>query len=372
VSARAARGPARGFTLVEILVAMTLTLAVFAITLPFVRAQTRALGASAGRLDADQIARYAQRAIDRDLRLASADPGQPLLVYAGPLGISFNANLFAADSTDPNAADVAAGAATTLTESWRRSAAAAVPKGNRAYPPDDYYTATGQVSRNETISYFLHPDTVSARSDLYVLYRRVNARDSIQVVRALRVPADSAFFTYHRSSGGARVAIASSRLPLWWDSTAIDSVRWVSFRPTGYFRDRMTGKETLRSVSWTTTLANAAGRVSLSCGARPGTPDDAQSSKVWMSDAGPYRVLVRWDRSADDGSGENDVRYYLVERQRSGGSWTSLATVAATGALTYEYGHASPGVGTYSYGVRAIDCAQQSSTRDAASLLMLP
>jgi Tfp pilus assembly protein PilW len=53
------RARPRGFTVVEIIVAMVLTLAVFAITLPFVRAQTRALGVSAGRLDADQLARYA-------------------------------------------------------------------------------------------------------------------------------------------------------------------------------------------------------------------------------------------------------------------------------------------------------------------------
>ena len=88
---RRGRAPRHGFTIIEIIVAMTLTLAVFAITLPFVRAQTNALGQSAGRLDADQVARYAQRAIDADLRLATADAGQPLLVYAGPMGIAFNA-----------------------------------------------------------------------------------------------------------------------------------------------------------------------------------------------------------------------------------------------------------------------------------------
>jgi Tfp pilus assembly protein PilW len=153
-----------GFSLVEMLVAITLTLAVFAITLPFVRAQSRALGANAGRLDAEQVARYAQRAIDGDLRLATADGiGQPVIVQAAPMAISFNVNLIAPDTTDPNALTIEAGAATTLTESWRLSGAAALPLVAKVYPTVDYSTAAGTISRNETVSYFLRPDTVSGR-----------------------------------------------------------------------------------------------------------------------------------------------------------------------------------------------------------------
>lgn len=109
--------PRRGFSLVEILVAMTLTLAVFAIALPFVRSQSRALGTNAGRLDAEQVARYAQRAIDKELRLVQADPGQSRLVMAGPMAIAFNANVLAPDSTDTEALEVEAGAPAALTES---------------------------------------------------------------------------------------------------------------------------------------------------------------------------------------------------------------------------------------------------------------
>ena len=61
----ALRSVRAGFTIVEMMVAVTLTLLVFAITIPFFRAQTLAVGAGAGRLDALQNARYAQAAIDR-------------------------------------------------------------------------------------------------------------------------------------------------------------------------------------------------------------------------------------------------------------------------------------------------------------------
>ena len=191
-----------GVTLVEIIVAMTLTLAVFAITLPFVRVQTRALGENASRVDAEQIARYAQRVIDRDLRLAVSDPGQPMLVYAGTMAIAFNANLLARDTTDPNALEIDASADSAITEAWRLAAAAEIPATGLTYPPADYVDASGSASRNETVMYFLHPDTISGRSDVYVLYRRVNAEDSVQIVRGIHVPTDSAFFTYQTMVAG--------------------------------------------------------------------------------------------------------------------------------------------------------------------------
>lgn len=359
-----------GFTIIEILVAMTLTLAVFAITLPFVRAQTNALGQSAGRLDADQVARYAQRAVDADLRLATADPGQPLLVYAGPMGIAFNANLLASDSLDPGAADVESGAATSLTLSWRLSDVAAVPKGGRNYPSQDYLDGAGAVSRNETISYFLHPDTVTGRTDIYVLWRRVNARDSVQVVRNLQVPADSAFFAYYRPVAGVLTRVAASRLPFWWDSVAVDSIRSVGIRAAGFYRNRTTGAETIRTVQWRTVLPNASTRVTTGCGAAPSAPAAFDAGE--SSSSRPYRVDIDWDASSDDGGGALDVRQYLLEWRRDGGDWKVLASVPATRQSDYEYIHSLPLVsGTFEYAVRALDCSGASS-RVTASTFTLP
>lgn len=367
----------RGFTLVEILVAMTLTLAVFAITLPFVRVQTRALGSSAGRLDAEQLARYAQRAIDRDLRLATADPGQPLLVYAGPMGISFNANLLAADTLDPGAAEVEAGAPTTLTESWRAANAAPIPGTARNFPAADYLDAAGQVSRNETISYFLHPDTITGRSDVYVLYRRVNARDSVQIVRGLQVPADSAFFTYLRPVSGVMTPVAASRLPFFWDSLAIDSIRMVGIRSTGLYRDRFTGAVTLRTVRWTTMLANAAGRlVTGGCGGAPGAVPAGgfNLTKPPNPMAVPFRVELEWNDSPDDNGGARDVTHYLVDRKRlSETVWTTIASVPARRLDAYEWHDAFPLLtGSIQYGLRAVDCGGLAASRTVSASVTLP
>lgn len=357
----------RGFTLIEIIVAMTLTLAVFAITLPFVRAQTRALGQSAGRLDAEQLARYAQRAIDADLRLATADPGQPLVVQAGPMALSFNANLLASDTLDPGAADVEAGAAASLTESWRVADASALPVGGRTFPGQDYLDASGAPSHNETITYFLRPDTITGRSDIYVLYRRVNARDSVLVVRNLHVPADSAFFSYDRPVAGTPTRIAASRLPLYWDSVAVDSIRSVGIRAAGYYRDRLTGRETIRTVQWSTVIPNAVARGAGGCGSAPSAPASLSATRITNST--PFRIRLDWSAVTDDGAGALDVRTYVLDSRISGGTWRTVGSVAATASGNYRWSHALPRIaGTYEYGVRALDCSGASGRTTAASV----
>ena len=276
------RGRRAGFSLVEMVVAMSLTLVVFAITLPFVRVQSRALGASAGRLDAEQIARYAQRAIDRELRLAQADPGQPLLVYAGPMAIAFTANLLAPDTTDPNALSVQPGAPASLTEAWLVAEAATLPLTSTSYPTEDHTDADGAPSRNETVMYFLHPDTVSDRSDIYVLYRRVNARDSVTLVRGIHVPADSAFFSYFRMQGGSLTRIPAGELPLLWSATDIADIRAVGLRSAGWFRNRQEDEDVIRTVYWRTVLPNFAVAVR-DCGAAPANPTNVAHSQPLTS-----------------------------------------------------------------------------------------
>ncbi len=355
--------------------AVSLTLVVFAITLPFVRAQTRALGDNAGRLDAEQIARYAQRAIDQELRLAANDPGQPMLVYAGPMSIAFNANLLAPDTSDVNAQNVESGAATTLTEAWRVANAALIPLSSRTYPPVNYTDGDGGLSRIETIQYFLHADTITGRSDIYVLYRRVNARDSVQVVRGIHVPADSAFFSYQRMVSGALTAVPASSLPLPWDSTLTTEIRAVGLRSAGFFRNRQTGEDVIRTIYWTVVLNNRTG-AGRDCGAAPGQPPNNKVSYSVPGGAGgkPFRVEFDWDASPDDPGGAGDVSHYLIERKRtSASSWTTIATQPATRAASYRWSHVAPlDTGAFNYGVRAVDCGGLASVRGTRNSVTLP
>lgn len=352
-----------GFSLVELLVAITLTLSVFAITLPFVRAQSRALGANAGRLDAEQLARYAQRTIDSDLRLAGADGvGQPVIVQADAMALSFNVNLLAPDTTDPNALAVEAGAATTLTESWRLAAAAALPRVTKVYPTADYLTAAGTISRNETVSYFLHSDTVSGRSDVYVLYRRVNARDSVQIVRGLFVPDSGAFFTYFQTLNDTLAPITTG-LPLYFDNATSQLIRAVGLRSSGFFRNRQEGVDVIRTVDWRTMLPRVSSTGAGSCGAAPTAPSNVDPEDE--TNAPGYRVELTWDKSSDDGGGASDVRHYqvMVRPNSNPVVWQPVAAVPATGANSYRYDHFLPQItGSVKYGVRAIDCGGLGSS----------
>ena len=65
-------GPRAGFTLAEMMIAVTLMLFIFAMVVPFLRTQMHELGQNAGNLDALQNARFSQNAIDRELRVAGA------------------------------------------------------------------------------------------------------------------------------------------------------------------------------------------------------------------------------------------------------------------------------------------------------------
>ena len=360
-----------GFTILELIVAVSLTMVVFAITLPFVRVQTQALGENAGRVESEQIARYAQRVIDKELRLASSDPDQPLLVYAGPMGISFNANLLAPDTTDPNALEIETGGLTSLTEAWRIADAATIPLTTRTYPPENYTDASGALSRIETISYFLHADTISDRSDIYVLFRKVNARDSVPLVRGIHVPADSAFFTYQRMVSGALATIPTTELPMDWDSAGISDIRAVGLRSAGFFRNRQTNEDVIRTEYWSVFLTNrrTAGR---DCGAAPTPP--ANSDVDVYSNSKPFRVEIDWDDSPDDASGAGDVVYYLIDRKRSTASvWTTIGTVPATRSTTYQWSHMNPAdTGSFDYGIRAVDCGGAVSSRETDNTVALP
>ena len=89
----------------------------------------------------------------------------------------------------------------------------------------------------------------------------------------------------------------------------------------------------------------------------------------------PYRVVLAWNRSGDDGAGGNDVRYYVVERSISGGGnpWITLATVPASGASTYQWDHVlGPTAGSYDYTVSAIDCGGTASAQATAAAVTLP
>mgnify|MGYP001764971896 CR=1 FL=1 len=366
-----------GFTLIELVVSMTLSLLVLAVAIPFFRVQSAAVEKGAGRMESTQNARFAQNAIDRELRLAGGEVGQPVIVQAAPFALSFNVNLVSHLADDPSAVYIDEDADSLAVMAWRQADAGALPVTGATYPTRDYTDAAGNQSGAETISYWVARDPASARSDLYILWRRVNDGDSTLVARDLVIPADTGwFFRYARvDSSGALSPIAAASLPALWNDTTrlVDSIRVVEVRASSVFRDERTGRDVLQTVYGRTRLLNAGLLQERTCGTAPLPPRNVTATLQTDADGVPTGVRIAWDASLEEAGGERDVALYLVQRRLSTSTaWTTLRNVPANGDAAYAFEDFDLAPGSWIYGVFAQDCSPANSPVVSSSALVIP
>ena len=373
-----------GFTLIEMMMAILLTMLVFAITIPFFRNQTRALDGGAGRLDAMQNARYAQSAIDRELRLAGGATGQPIIVQAAPFAITFNVDLVTTVTNDPDATYYNPQADTLAVDSWLPARAKALPTSAVVYPTVEYYDGNGFQSHAETISYFLYLDASSGRNDLYTLYRRVNDRDSTVVAHNMWIPIDTNyFFQYSRTQAdGTIISIPQASLPIYWNTAGdwADSVRLVQMRIAGLYHDTQKNKDITKTVYHSTRLLNAGMLKQATCGAAPLAPGTVTATQLdtlgntWAGSPMPIsEVRVVFNASAEEAGGAKDVASYVIERTIQGTSnWQVLGNLVAKGAASYTYDDFSFQTGTWVYAAVAVDCTPLYSAPSQAAAVTNP
>ena len=365
-----------GFTLVEMMMAMLLTVLVFAITVPFFRMQTTAVDVTAGRLDALQNARYAQNAIDRELRLAGGVTGQPLVVQAAPFAVTFNVDLRSRRVNDPNATYYDPTADSLSTESWLPARQKTLPVSTKMYPLVQYNDQSGLQSPAETISFMVYLDASSGRPDIYSLFRRVNDRDSTLISRNLWIPVDTNyFFRYYRTDAtGVISQIPQASLPIYWDAAnaPLDSVRVVEMRVAGLFRDVRKQKDVIRTIYHRTRLLNAGMLKERTCGSPPLPPPSANAVRDVTGSGATKDIRVTWTRSPEELGGEKDVATYLVQRQQGAGPWIVLANIVAIGTASYTYLDEQFQPGLWTYGVVAQDCTPSNSIVTSAPALNIP
>lgn len=369
----------RGFSLVEMIFAVSITALVFSIAVPFFRAQTRAIDAGAGRLDAFQSARYAVARIEADLRSAGGDPGQPVIVQAAPLAIAFNANRVGrTTTTDPNAMFWDSSQDTLTTQAWMVGRAGTLRTSSKTYPPQTYRDANGNASKAETIQYYLLPDTAAGATGLYVLYRKVNDRDSTLITRDLYLSPDSAFFFryYLASSSGTSAPLASSALPIYWDDSLsrADSINAVQLRATGRYWDARSRVNVYRNLYATVKLRNAMQLMALNCGSAPSAPDSVGVTLETAPGGANQDVRIDWPAVAGDSTAPRDVRSYVIYRRLGTGAWSVIGSRQALRTAVYRYqDFALPTTsGTYQYAVAARDCSGTSALRTATPSVTLP
>jgi hypothetical protein len=249
----------------------------------------------------------------------------------------------------------------------------------KTYPTAAYLTPNGTTSTAETIQYFLRADTAGGRSNVYVLYRRVNDRDSTLVTRNLYVPADSNFFFQYSvtTASGATASVAQASLPLYWDDAQgrTDSITAVQLRATGVYWDTRTRVNVYRQLFTIVKLRNALRFLQPRCGAVPDRPDSLGVTEETAPAGDKLGVRLEWSAVPGDSTAPRDVRQYVLYRRLSGVStWTPIGSKPALGANNYRYAdYALPTVaGTYRYGLAARNCSGVGAVRSGTETVTFP
>ena len=376
----------RGFTLVELLVAMILMMVIMTVAVQTFRRSSILLASQAGMLEAQQNGRFAIMSIDRDLRVAGVGVAatQPMIVQASNSAITFNVDLVSRDSTDAAAVYVDPKADSNTTSAMRTSRQITLPGSSRTYPDSTYYTAAGLLSPAETISYYLAKDSTTSRSDEYILWRRVNAATPHVIARGIRFdPTDTVFQYYRANDTGAVSLVPQSTLPLYHSVPVhgspadtghfalIDSIRSVRVRLTAIYHDPRRG-DVLRPIQATIRLLNAGLVDRTTCGQPPLGVEVTTATSV-SGAASPF-VKLMWGPSLDDGAGENDVdRYAIFRRPDTAATFIQPFASVPAGATSYTYIDSDVRSGDrWIYGVAATDCTPSSSPVATTGVIVVP
>ncbi|HEY4319601.1 MAG TPA: prepilin-type N-terminal cleavage/methylation domain-containing protein [Gemmatimonadales bacterium] len=377
------RRPSAGFTLVEMLIAMTMTAAVMGAAFSLFRSQSQALGANEQRYDQMQDARGTLEAASRLVRTmgAGVPNNQPVLVYASDDALAFNTDFIEADTVDTRwAAYFNAQTPTAETVSWDVSAATVIPTSAYTYPTDNYLLGSGVASPAETVILYFAADSSTARTDDYILWQRVNAGTPTMIARnILAHPSGLPFFQYLQeqvnSGNDTLITEPAGNLPLerrvlTSGITSADSANYVrpdsvrAVRLNIRFTNGLTGTaERFRDVQTMVQTPNNGKPIPSVCGRAPVAPT---SFAAIDTIPGSGRVWLSWNSSVDQDAGEVDVLQYIVYRKLSGATaWSDplavVRRIAGQGSYSLEIGGNTPGT-AYTFGVSAQDCTPSEST----------
>ena len=360
-----------GFTLVELLISMSLLLVALGIAMPFFMVQSRALTAHAGRLDAQLTIGFGINAIDRDLRVAGVGvvARQPMIVQAGANAITFNADLTSNVSGDFGAVYYDPDADPKTVGLLRPANQITLPNSSWTYPDSTYTASAGVPSSAETISYWVEADTGGASQ--YRLMRRVNNAAPRVMSRGLVLPAGEPAFRYFKlNTTGQLVEIPTSQLPLTHfaayhgtpgdtsGSALTDSIRLVEVRFTAEYKDPRSAAA-LRTEDRSIRIANAGLNGISTCGDQP----LAVAAAAAVPAPGPS-VSLTWAASKDEASGEKDVeRYAVYRRLESDLAFGEPIAGVAAGLAAYVFNDTDVQSGKrYVYGISAQDCTPAVSS----------
>lgn len=378
--------------MVELLIVMTVFGVVVGGALGFMAVQSKAFYRGADKLTALQNLRFSMDRLESDVQSAGTNlvPGQPWLVHLRSDGLAFNAdyatnvaNDFGAVFYDPGAT---AGSVMALKTSLNIH-------GSSFTYGDTTYTEPGAGSNSpgETLQLYFTSDTSTARTDDYMLLRKVNQAAPELVARNLLKQPGDPFLRYFWNQNDPGLlqgfdSIADTALP--WAhiakehggpadsavSAAMDRVRAV--RVTLRATNGLTGAEERTAAMSRIILMRNGGLERLqTCGDKPilGAVGFAGVASDPDGD-GTYQVDLAWTPATDEAMGEKDVIAYTIWRRAStdpdfGDPYLSIPA----GQVAYSYTDQSVVSGdVYTYRVAAKDCTPSVSGTATTSAIAIP
>jgi prepilin-type N-terminal cleavage/methylation domain-containing protein len=387
-----------GFTLVEVIISITLLAIIGAVAVPFYLRSLRSIATTNGQQDAEQSVAFAMNFINHDLRLAGQGivPGQPSIVQMSDTAITFNANLVTRDTSaatpgayvDPNVPD-SMGLAMLKTDQ------VTLPRSTTKYPDSTWYQSSGVLSDAETISFWIVADTTTGHlANTYVLWRRVNNGTPALVAKNLvfRAGVDSApfkFFVADATYPNQLDAVKSITTPVypyplvWTTGTTTDTllrnILSVRVELTSEYVNPITQHASYRQVKENIDLENGGMPNYAACPGPPGAPTAVTDYVATANtSASTDSVVVTWGPSPDETGGYGNVREYMVYRK--------LDTASTWGTVLFE----QPAIGKsrdtimdfppvplttpryYIYGIVAENCTPTMSTAATTSGKIVP
>ncbi len=381
----------RGFTLIEMLVAMIILMVVMAGTIQTFRKSSILLGAQGGRLEAQQNARFAATTIDRDLRVAGVGvvAGQPLLVEADTTAIVFNADYVSRTVGDVGAVYVDTSADSNAVGVMKSVNKLQLPNISGVFYPNSTYVQPGGIlSGAQTIAYYIVKDSTSAYANQYNLYRRVNATAGQIIARGIQYTAGDTIFQYFKSDTvGNLTAIPMSTLPLYHKATIhgsisdtgkyaqIDSITTVKIKLVAVYHDPHLPASTAaptRVIRSTLVIQNAGLVNATTCG-NPPLPVTVTYVTSLAGASTPF-ITLNWNPSGDEWGGEQDIVNYAIYR-KSVAATSFGQPIASVPAGLHAYTWTDQNVASgdqWVYGVTAQDCTPSSSTMGSTGTIVVP
>ncbi len=365
-------------TLVELLVALTIFGIVITTSVAFMAKENTAFQGAINRLVALRNLRYAMTTLSQDLETLGTNvpDGQPSFIYGGTDVVAFAADYATNISDNPFAVfydpDAPNGQVTAP------SGALSIPNSLASTPDTVYESAPGIRSPAEILFFYITADTSTARTDDYVLYRRVNAAPPEEIAHNLLRSGTDPFFSYERiatdTAGRSELAPApDSLLPIYHSakihlsaadtgsSALADSVRAVRIRLEA--TNGLDGAEERKvHLDRLVPLPNAGFGKMATCGSAPLLGTTLNATAVTLVTGEPA-VNLTWGRAIDEAGGEGDVVRYVIWRRLSGAAdWGDPYVAVPAGEASYSYQDAAviPGE-TYEYALAAQDCSPSLS-----------